>query len=126
MRSLIRFPKQSAAAAADVLPQAKDTLEDRVNQCLNVLPKEQDKDSNPDIIPPSCSGSHVKDLFSNEDIKMLKEGFKFLIQKRRVTEKGIREAIEISLSARNISEKFGIETIRNRIKYEIRLERAKK
>ena len=123
--SLIRFPRQSAAAAADVLPQAKDSLEDRVNRCLNVLPEEQDKDSNPDIIPPSSSGSHVKDLFSNEDKKMLKEGFKFLIQKRSVTEKGIREVIDSSLSARNISEKFSIETIRNRIKYEIRLARAK-
>ena len=126
VRSSIRFPRQSAAAAADVLPQAKDTLEDRVNQCLNVFPEEQDKYSYPDIIPPSSFGSHAKDLFSNEDKKMLKEGFKFLIQKRSVTEKGIKEAIESSLSARNISEKFSIETIRNRIKYEIRLERAKK
>ena len=70
----------------------------------------------------------MKHSFSNEDKKMLKEGFKFLIQKRSVTEKGIREAIDSSLSARNISEKFSIEfeTIRNRIKYEIRLARAKK
>ena len=90
------------------------------------MPEEQDKDSNPDIIPPSSSSSHVKDLFSNEDKKMLKEGFKFLTQKRSVAEKGIREAIESSMSARNISEKFSIETIRNKIKYEIRLERAKK
>ena len=88
VRSFIRFPRQSAAATADVLSQAKNTLEDRVSQCLNVLPEEQDKDSNPGIIPARFSSSHVKDLFSNEDKKMLKEGFKFLIQTRSITKKG--------------------------------------
>ena len=122
-----RMIRQSAKQKLD-LPQEKETLEDKMNRleegAANPNLADANNESDTEFVAPSTS-SKSKDLFSKSDIKLLREGFGSVIKKRSVTDTLIQQAIKHYPSAKQISKKFEYQTIKNRLKYEVRLARRK-
>ena len=83
-----------------------------------------DFDLDDDSFIPSSTTSK-KDLFGKEEIKLLNDGFGDIIKGKSVKDELMKKAIECNPCAKKLPDIMSYDTIKNRIKYEIRKHRVK-
>ena len=74
------------------------------------------------MIPVSSKGA--EDLFSRQEVEMLKKGFKDIIKRKSVTDSAIQLAMSTNSAAKTIGTKLKLSTLKNCLKYEIWKQRA--
>ena len=95
---------------------------DRVAHLTNSV----DPTLNDEVVPPSTS-SRANGVFNDPKLlKLLNDGFKDVIKARSVRDELVQYAIKNNPAAKKLADQLPNDTIKNRIKYEIRVARMKK
>ena len=104
------------------LPGTSESMEDRVARLTSSLDPDLEE-----VIPPSTSSKRANAMFSNPKLlKMLRDGFREVIKGRSVRDELLKSTIKSNPFAKQVADVIPYETIKNRIKYEIRTASAKR
>ena len=121
VRTTFKSSKASCSGKLE-LPEEAESMEDRVARLTNSV----DPTLNDEVVPLSTS-SRANGVFNDPKLfKLLKDGFKDVIKARSVRDELVQYAIKNHPAAKKLVDQLPNDTIKNRIKYEIRVARMKK
>eukprot|EP00112_Aurelia_sp_Birch-Aquarium-sp1_P022358 Seg6277.2 transcript_id=Seg6277.2/GoldUCD/mRNA.D3Y31 product="hypothetical protein" protein_id=Seg6277.2/GoldUCD/D3Y31 len=96
----------------------------RFQESMSTEEKSQHESDTEFVVSQSSKAS--KDLFSKNDVVLVKKGFAAILHKASVKDKEMKMAVATNAVAKSIAGKFKHATIKNRLKYEIRKARSEK
>ena len=108
------------------LPSKEESLTERIARFQDSMNSEHKSQQESDYEFTCQSSKSSKDLFTKTDMALVRRGFSAILQRASVTDKEINSALASNEAAKSIASKFKRETIRNRLKYEIRKARREK
>ena len=126
VKKLQKEQKEQKERCTLQLPREEESLNERIARYQESI-SSADKSKHENDYDFVCQSSRSsKDLFTKNDVAMLQRGFAAILSKKSVTDKEINLAVATNAAAKSIASKFRLETIKNRLKYEIRKARSER